>query len=327
MDPKDKKIEELDKGVMRRLFPFNPKKDVQVDDKKDLRLWQTYGNDGYDGEIIEDPDDVRQVREGLSEINPNAKKRGLNKLMSMTQTRINPETKEREFLLHRGMSSEEYKNSIFVAGNENSIISSNKTSWMPDLESAHNYKNTNYATSGRLPKQRHGKVVSAWIKESDIHHIPKMYGAIDGNYKGHGSNEYEDENEIILKPHKSILFNRPKKNKKPQKLAASENVNKNIKRFYLNKKEKITAVGVQFLNGKCIVNWLKENASINVYNSIKEVLYQDSTTEINFMEDLNKSEKQKKLEKAYEKFKARTKYLRKHPENKLPFMFLGKKIK
>lgn len=571
MDPKDKKNEQLDKGVMRRLFPFNPKKDVQVDDKKDLRLWQTYGNDGYDGETIDDPDDVRHVREGLSEINPNAKKRGLNKLMSMTQTRINPETKEREFLLHRGMFNDEYKNSI----NENSIISSNKTSWMPDLESAHKYKNSNYATSGRFPRQGHGKVVSAWIKESDIHHIPKMYGAVGEEAQGH--NEYQEENEVIVKPHKSVLFESAKKIKKPQKLAASEkldkdqgritfnklktftrpdqevkelttprqfeiaarsfankksrgenplkgftdvkalqdsmesgiggtvisnkgkfstpfintnlefkdksvnpafikehegfhhlmnqvrdkyghenagnilntlishihpediqnienslkqngykkikgdpiseqtwneeiinrvrdfvhfsgarkhfpkethnriksawrkmlnaskNVNvlpnnqnpeklaasesfetisvnierlrkvkpkktKNIRRFYLSKQKNIDgvlqksviAVGVQFPNGKCITNLLTDIPSINFYNSIndiKDIYGHGDDTEINFMDDLNKSERQKKLEKGYQKFRAKTKYLRKHPENKLPFMFLNSRIK
>lgn len=147
-----------------------------------------------------------------------------------------------------------------------------------------------------------------------------------------------------------------KKLQKPvnlEKLAASEsfepvNVNieksrkvkpkktNTIKRFYLSKQKNVDgvlqksviAVGVQLPNGKCITNLLTGAASINFYDSINEILtLEKNSAEINFMEDLNKSEKQKKLEKAYEKFKARTKYLRKHPENKLPFMFLGKKIK
>lgn len=373
-----KKSEELDKGSLQRRFKFDPQKDVSEQEAAHLRLWQTYGNDGHYGETVDDIEDVKSVREGLKPINPNAKKRGLSRLMSMTKTRFNPETKEREFLLHRGVSNDEHKNSVNV---KNNLVQHNdKTSWMPDYDTAVKYGNPNYSTSGRIPDSKEkGKVISAWIGESKIHHMPKMYGAI-GSPVSEGANEYQEENEIIVLPHKSILVNFKeiknklsqknkilheklksnyvrnvlKQNPKPKKLAASEKSEdtdmssltktnkpkkaKNLRRFYLNRKndvngvsgEGIVAVGVQFPNGKCVLNWVTDTPSFNFYNSIndiKDIHGHGDSTEIHFMDDLNKSEKEKKLQKAYENKRLKWKYLRKFPEHKLPFMFLKSRIK
>jgi 8-oxo-dGTP pyrophosphatase MutT (NUDIX family) len=270
--PEISKSEELDKGVMKRLFPFNPKKDVKTEDKSDLRLWQTYGNYGYSGETIDDIDDVKYVREGLSEINQNAKMRALNKLTGIAKTKINPETKEREFLLHRGVSSSEFKDST----DGKHAYHQNKTSWMPFSDLAEKYRDSHYSTSGRIDRKKSkkdsGKVISAWISEKNIHHIPKMYGAIH-TPTSHGFNEYQEENEIIVNPHKSalatseeirgkndILRNKLKDNylkniskqfQKPQKLAATEKSelkNLEIYQFFHNISNNLIKVEVKDKN-------------------------------------------------------------------------------
>lgn len=148
-------------------------------------------------------------------------------------------------------------------------------------------------------------------------------------------------------------INIPLNTQQPKKLAASEKLKnnsfasltksnkpkkaKNLRRFYLNRKndvsgvsgEGVVAVGVQFPNGKCVLNWVTDTPSFNFYNSIndiKDIHGHGDSTEIHFMDELNKSEKEKKLQKAYENKRLKWKYLRKFPEHKLPFIFLKSKI-
>jgi len=112
---------------------------------------------------------------------------------------------------------------------------------------------------------------------------------------------------------------------------------KKFKRFYLNRKEDhegnngtgIVAVGVQFPDGKCLVNWMTDTPSFNFYNSLKdvnEVHGHDGDTEIKFMDDLSKTEEIKKYEDVAQKFSSRFKYTRKDPLRKLPFLFLNKRF-
>jgi len=79
---------ELIKGAMRRLAPFNPN-DVSDSHRRPLEEWVG----GYNAH---NPDKVPRAPK-------NSLLRGMNKLHSLTASRRNPSTGEREFLLHRGM--------------------------------------------------------------------------------------------------------------------------------------------------------------------------------------------------------------------------------
>ena len=147
----------------------------------------------------------------------------------------------------------------------------------------------------------------------------------DHNNTGLSKEIYKYANEII-----DLIKKEPKEDKKPKL--------KKFKRFYLNRKVDhsgksgtgIVAVGVQFPGGKCLVNWMTDTPSFNFYESlddIKDVHGHDGDTEISFIDDLNKSQKQRKFEEGIKRHKLRTKYLRKKPENILPFLFLKGKIR
>jgi hypothetical protein len=191
----------LKKGVKRRLFPFNPQThlDPEVDQTHNLRTWTTYDRDGN----LMDLQELHDIRDSLPEMSPNARKRGLISLASQTKTRIHPKTGERQYLLHRGMSAQEVNATV----GDTHVSHDKSSSWSPSASAASVFSDQKYMGETHLippTKPTKGKRISAWINESDIHHIPMQYGEIDhyGN-AGQGSPEYQKEKEVIVKPHKS----------------------------------------------------------------------------------------------------------------------------
>lgn len=163
----------LAKGAAQRLAPFNPHKDVSDEEYDHAQGWV----------VKERP----KVREELPRHEGAIRFRGLNKLAAATKSRVNDKG-EREFLLHRGMDSEEHEHH-----KSGEVVS--KTSWTPKFDEAYKFS-LDYKDHGRdIP----GRVVSAWVSEKDIHHFPYMMGADDKIKR------YRAEFEVVVNPHKTNI--------------------------------------------------------------------------------------------------------------------------
>jgi hypothetical protein len=162
---------DVGKGAMRRLAPIDMEHQQVYDAQaKHLAGWMDPGNK---------PD--KAVRESVDRLEGPARIRALHKLHGLTEVRVNPETKMREFLLHRGMTQSELNHHL-----KNKIDT--KTSWTLHLDMASKFAGDK------------GKVASAWVPESHIHHVPIAVGAHDAQYVPF-SNSIKDEHEVFVNPH------------------------------------------------------------------------------------------------------------------------------
>lgn len=184
------KGEEVEKGVKQRLFPFNPAEDVTREDQRKLSLWTDPLETGH-----------TVGRENTPRLIGNGRKRALHSLSSRTKVRWNKDKNEREFLLHRGMSYTEH-NGVTDPVTE-TVNHPHKTSWTPKYNTALTFA-SNYDT-GDKP----GIVASAWVPESNIHHVPIQTGAqarVEGaapiTEEGRvlGPFEWRNEYEVIADP-------------------------------------------------------------------------------------------------------------------------------
>jgi hypothetical protein len=107
---------------------------------------------------------------------PGLRLRALNKLSRLTSTRRNPDTGEREFLLHRGMSDGEFNRNV----KNNFFHSDQHSSWTPA-----------YNIAKQFSKNYIGGVVSAWINERHIHSVPYAQDL--------ASPEFAHEKEVIVR--------------------------------------------------------------------------------------------------------------------------------
>lgn len=175
--------EDLAKGAMSRLAPFNPHKDVNLEAQKPTAAWQ----DTHD----------HADREAIPRMEGAARMRALHGLHGKAQVRVNSEG-EREFLLHRGHNPMEPHEG--------------RKSWTTNYYEANSKARYNGGPGGaeRLPGHPvEGHVTSRWIPESKIVSIPNQLGGIDtsryhnlspeGKWRG-GKNEYNFEHEIIAEP-------------------------------------------------------------------------------------------------------------------------------
>lgn len=209
----------LAKGAVQRIAAFNPAHDVQPEDKEALGDWQSYGQSDSGYRPDEGEFDPKDIREGLSRMHQHANVRAMNKLMSMTKWRRNPDSGEREFLLHRGMSPEEYNTNV---NHDEGVVhhKDQRSSWTPDYTKAKDFTKPDYLEDANIPVTSTApddeyKVVSAWIPESKIVHMPKMYGRTNYASRGrpHGENEYAQENEVIVNHnHRSQIHVEPPPN-------------------------------------------------------------------------------------------------------------------
>ena len=139
------------------------------------------------------------AREGLPRMEGGERHRGLNKIANSTESRKNPQTGSREFKLHRGMSEKELKN--HQAGKINT-----KTSWTPDFATANRFAETGGPDD---------HVVTAWVPEEHIHHMPYMLGH-DTEARG-----LREEQEVVINPHKTSIIRAAK----PDDLGVYESAN------------------------------------------------------------------------------------------------------
>lgn len=175
------KTEELAKGVKQRLWPYNPA-ETPIPHKEDVDMWIDASQTGFA---------PQSRRESMPRLEGNARMRAMHSLSGNTKTRWNPETKEREFLLHRGMSGDEYHNNVDET--DESVSHPHKTSWTPKLMGAVGWME-NYGDIG----ESNPKVASAWIPESKIHHIPLQIGSVTP--PGVGPSERANEYEVVVDP-------------------------------------------------------------------------------------------------------------------------------
>lgn len=170
---------ELAKGSAQRRMPFNPDT-VPVGQRKPTESW-TMG----DGE-----------RDEVPRLEGHARQRGLMKLHSLTESRRNPHTGEREFLLHRGRTA----NDIILGGG--AFGGGHLSSFTPDPKKAESFNteaindiaenweettdkdspvrdglSSDQLNNRKLLRQQYGHIFSSWVPESQIHHIPNAWGS------------------------------------------------------------------------------------------------------------------------------------------------------
>lgn len=183
--------QKIEKGAIRRIYgKFDPRKELGERDAKNMANW-IGGNSEANS------------REKIPSLSVGGKLRATNKLVSRTQSRKNPSSGEREFLLHRQMSEKELSSSI----KNGKMNYSSKTSWTPSKEKL-------MQTAGGIygePHADYNHLVSAWVPESAIStYIPQLgrHASADlGSNKEQrlGPSQYMDEQEVILHPHSSEI--------------------------------------------------------------------------------------------------------------------------
>lgn len=195
------KSENLEKGAMKRIAPFNPVYDADEEDLYDTGMWQE--------EQGSDTMRARDYRESLPRMSGNVRKRMLNKLMGMTKYKKNPDG-SLSFLMHRGMSGKERRGSVL----NDQVSQQETTSWTPDYNTARSFA-VGYRDKNDPAETNLDNVVSAWIHEGNIEHMPRMLGrvprpdeAVDFTLKDRipkGPNKYQHESEVIVSNHKSPI--------------------------------------------------------------------------------------------------------------------------
>ena len=154
--------QDLKKGSLQRKKPFNPETDVDEDTRQSGLAWSQDAN--------------KFSRDELPKVEGNARTRAMQKLHGLTQAKRHPETGERHFLMHRGMSPDEY--TLNHQNNKSSYVKDTRTSWTPDYDMAKDFAENHHA----------GPVVSAWVPESEIHFpVNQILGKQNENS---GENEY-----------------------------------------------------------------------------------------------------------------------------------------
>lgn len=190
----------LMKGSISRRMPFNPVKDVSPEERQKVEYWQGAGKE----------------REKIPEMSEALKKRAVRNLHKLTEVRRHPETGEKMFLMHRGMSQLE------ADGLKHNKKHDNLSSWTPNIDIAQGFTKDQEGTNPHT-------VVSAWIPESAIHHIPKMIGdsklpvtnpkqfldvfkqKLDSKTDKRKvlQNTFRGEHEVIVKPHQLTFGKTP----------------------------------------------------------------------------------------------------------------------
>lgn len=197
---KFQKSEDLVKGSLQRKHRFNPRTDQG--DKDYLGQWQVYG--------------APNMRDELPTMPEQARFRGAHKLHSKTESRLNPQTGEREFLLHRGVGPEEYEQ--HASDGDRGLIG-RKLSWTPKHAVANSFA-IEYADEAENPDYS-PTVVSAWIPESQIVTIPNQLEVDD-------TDDYTYEHEVIANtPERGFerMFDyQPSSSTKPKNVNQSINV-------------------------------------------------------------------------------------------------------
>lgn len=168
--------EDLEKGAMQRIAPYNPERDNDPVDRDRFDRWANT--------------ELQSVRDALEPMDGALRMRALHRLHARTQTRRNPHTGEREFLLHRGMSNKELRR-----WNNGAVAPYDKTSWTPDPDIAEGFARQ----YGDDYDEDHN-LVTSWVPESAIHAIPRHTGS-----GKKGPHYWESEYEVLVKP---FQFNR-----------------------------------------------------------------------------------------------------------------------
>lgn len=191
----------LIKGAARRLYgKFDPVKELEG--QSSMKDWVS-GNSGEDAGI-------RGIRSKLPSPSAGAKLRMTNKLSNRAKTRFNPETKQREFLLHRQMSQHEFEGNV-QGSRINHANPKAHTSWTPNLssitESSGIYPRSTFDSTD---SNSYNTVVSAWIPESHIKTMPIQYGetgTYDESSRGTPTSTALKEQEVIVHPgHNSEIY-------------------------------------------------------------------------------------------------------------------------
>lgn len=205
-----KRFENLIKGSIRRRFGrFNPKHPEYSATIDALDDWQ---------DMYSNPEGRRNAFDGPVSQTAGERARTFNKLAGATHMRRNSQTGEREFLLHRGISPDERRNTV----KNGHVTHDDVSSWTPHHEVAKEFAAT-YSGKGiemnspgefanRIPEHIKQHVLSAWIPESKIAGSPHQFNVHE---------KYQREHEVLVHPHTSQLVAPPAKSKLQIKLGKS----------------------------------------------------------------------------------------------------------
>lgn len=200
------KTEKLEKGSRQRKMPFDPVNNVSDQERESVQNW----SEGQDFD----------AKQNMPEMNPNARKRHLMRIAQQTQTKVNPETGKMMYLMHRGMSGEEY-NKLKESGFNKDYVSGFTPNYniASEFSEAHNtgmrqpidedeqaeLDEFGYFTD-EMGQRNYGKetlprqVLSAWISEDDIQHIPQAIGTSSRDFMEQDmDNKYLDQEEARRK--------------------------------------------------------------------------------------------------------------------------------
>lgn len=180
------KKSQLQKGVKQRLFPVKGGvEDTQSPDEANFQLenWQTHVNSLARHRLASDTE---------LKPSPNAMARALHALHGKTAVRRG-KNGEREFLLHRGIGPEERDKAIDLPSRI--TMHASPVSWTPNIEVASSFETLESAKHGG----KSGGIISAWIPESAIAHIPKQLGRTTRDNRKL-QNRYASELEVIVYP-------------------------------------------------------------------------------------------------------------------------------
>jgi hypothetical protein len=203
--PEDvKKSEELDKGAMQRLAPYDPHT-VPKEKRLAVEKW-TAG-----------PVAGERSREAIPEMTPTERMRSLHRLHAQTPSRRNAQG-EREFLLYRGMGHEEHRKAI----QGKHVNHDTKSSWSPRPKLARDLAHYDYShrpsgVVGEAP----GAVVGAWVNEKHIHFVPNQIGSkhwdmdFDHEDPTVGPSPRRTEKEVIVHPHHNSEIHHFEENQEP----------------------------------------------------------------------------------------------------------------
>jgi GNAT superfamily N-acetyltransferase len=189
-----KAAQELKKAGFNRRHPFNPNS-IGPEHREAVDNWVEHG----------DYMDSKDWRDKIPRLEGPARERALHRLHGATQVRRNAQG-EREFLLHRGLGARELAAGRKRGSSDTHFRSEHHTSWSPHEDVAHSF-----AEDKHIPENLH-YIVSAWVKESDIHHIPKAIGSkAAGDERNEDAEQFgrqnrHSEHEIIVRAgHKSYI--------------------------------------------------------------------------------------------------------------------------
>lgn len=175
--------------LLQNLEPNGVEQYIELFDKSDAKTFMQSPGTSHE---------TRKMRETMPAMTGPVRAKALTHLGTKTKVRIHPETKERQYLLHRGAGTNEYNSAV---DGEGKIFHDHHTSWTPHVDVADSfagdYNNENDSSGGFRDSSTNTRM-SAWIPESKIKTIPMHTWGGEAD-----EHPFAGEHEVVVGPHES----------------------------------------------------------------------------------------------------------------------------